>query len=100
MIGAEGTSLSDLAILISAIATAMAIVITSITTAVISLRTQARTETKVDKVHGELVTMNGGTVGSLANAAETRRILAKPVEERTALEVIHLAQSRALEEPL
>lgn len=54
----------------------------------------ARIETGVEEVLHEVRTMNELTIGQLGEAAETRRILDKPPEERTTRETRHTDASQ------
>lgn len=45
----------------------------------------------IEKVHGEVRTLNGLTMGRLADNAETRRIDTIPVADRTDEEKLHVA---------
>jgi hypothetical protein len=47
--------------------------------------------TAIREVAGDVKTMNALSMGQLADAAETRRIMRVPASERTAAELEHLA---------
>lgn len=77
---------------------AVGVLITAIAGAVVSvitvLRLPARVEAiekGVQRVGHELATLNGSTVGQLADADETRRVEAIPVKDRTPGEAEHIA---------
>jgi hypothetical protein len=55
---------------------------------------------RLDDVHDQIVTMNGGTVGSFASDEETRRVEAIPHDERTATEQRHIDQAPTREPPI
>lgn len=69
------TATSDIALLIGSLLTGIAAVIAAI---------------RSTQTHSEVKTMNAKTLGVLAGEQETRRIVEKPLDERTREDQIHL----------
>lgn len=80
------STIIDLALLVTAIAALVGAV-----ASVISASIGRKNRDTIREVHTEVKTMNGVSMGALADNAETRRIEEKPKEKRTSADWQHLS---------
>lgn len=83
-------SVGDLGVLIAALTVSVTTIIGAVFAGLAAIRS-GRAVAGVAQVQTEVKTLNGLALGQLADAAETRRIEAKPAADVTAAEAEHVA---------